>query len=150
MAWIALSSTDIETALTGQELTAYREAALANGQGDPLPELLDRAVRLVRGYVAACDDNHLGAGNTIPDELEGATVALVAHGLDGRLPLPSSLTERLDRRYDDAMRQLRDVAACKFALAQPAIPTTEVIGGGSVKVVNSRPRMARGSDLNGL
>lgn len=119
MAWITLVEADIKTALAGGEFAAYTTRALSAGQANPLPEQLGRVTRQIRGYVAACDANALGPDGTIPDELEGAAVDMVACALISRLPLPDSMTERLQRRQEDALRLLRDVAACKFAVEQP-------------------------------
>lgn len=129
MAWIVLSESDVETALAGGEMSAYTTAALGDGQDNPLPEQLARVTKVVRGYVAACNRNQLGPAGTIPEELEDAAVALIAHALAARLPLDSYLTDRLDRRKEDAERLLRDAASCKFAIEQPTTGTasTEAI-----------------------
>ena len=147
--WITLTESDIQATLSGPELTALKTAALAAGQSDPLPDILARVTREVRGYVAGCDKNTLGDGDTIPDELEGAAVALARYYLCTRLPV-RLLTEERKEEYRSALTLLRDVAACRYAIVQPATASAEIISKPTVQVASSRTRIAGNSNLNGL
>lgn len=126
MAWITLSINDVKTRLAGAEVEALQEAALAVGQADPLPEIIRQAIIEVRGYVAACRENTLGAGDTIPEELKSAALDLIRHRVCTRLPV-QLLTEERKEEYRNALTLLRDAAACRFTLEQPATASTAVL-----------------------
>ena len=119
MSWINLSTDDVLTALSGPEYEAYTGTALADGQASPVAEVTDRVIKTVRGYVAGCSKNRLGAGLTIPEELEGAAIALIAWELATRLPLPAMLKERLREKKTDAQDLLEKVSLCRVAVEQP-------------------------------
>lgn len=118
MPWISLTAADVATRLAGPELDAVRSAALA--ADDPLPEIVAAVVEEVRGYVAACPRNRLGATGTLPKALEAAALALCRGRLLSRLPVPSLDTEARRREVEDAQKLLRDVAAGRFYVDQPA------------------------------
>ncbi|MEM0964793.1 MAG: phage protein Gp36 family protein [Verrucomicrobiota bacterium] len=125
MSWISITEDDIERRLTGGEFTAVREAALSDGQPDPLPEEIKSAVRRVRGSVAACDRNKVGPDGTIPDELEDAFLAILRYKLLTRLPDVGLISDDRRREYDDAIALLKDTARCDFAVEQPLNPEAE-------------------------
>ena len=120
MSWIAITEDDILRQLSGPENNAFRTAALGAGQDDPLPGLISQVTREVRARVAACRENRLGAGMTVPDELLGATVDRIRWELITRLPInsPNILETRRDAN-SNALSLLRDVAACNFTVEQP-------------------------------
>jgi hypothetical protein len=126
MAWITITTNDVKTRLAGAELTAYQTAALAVGQTDPLPEIIQGVIREVRGRVAACRQNTLGDGDTIPDELLHHALAVIRYRLTTRLPI--AVKEERKQEYDDALETLREVAKCEFVVESPTTPTSEVVG----------------------
>ena len=151
MSWITLTETDIITKLSGPELAAMKTAALQSGQSSPLPEVISQVVREVRAYVASCNRNTVGEGATIPDELLGAALIRIRFELATRLPVSSLLTEDRRTANSNALTLLRDAAACKFAVEQPANATSEVIAtGGSAKLITSSPARANRTRLSGL
>jgi phage gp36-like protein len=107
-------------------------------------------VQEVRGYIAAYPQNKLGEGVTIPAELETAACAIARYRALNRLPVKSLLTETRIGEYKDALALLRDVAAGKFAIEQPATASDQVIAGPSVEVVSSTTRRATREKLSGL
>jgi len=121
MAWRAITETDVLTRISGPELEAFREAALGDTQGDPVAATLEQITDTVRGYVAACDDNTVGPDNTIPETLLGTALDLILIEIQTRaagiLIDPEDIREKKMQR---AERMLRDVAACRFAVEQPA------------------------------
>lgn len=124
--WVEITEADLLTGISGPELAGIRSAALATGQSDPVQPTLDQVARLIRGRAAACRHNRLGAGNTIPDELTEAAVAIAVMRLPARA---AGLTIDPDgarqSAADDAQDLLKEVAACRFAVEQPAAASEE-------------------------
>lgn len=149
--WVELTEDDVRTRLSASELAALEGEELAEGQDSPLEDILSGVVREVRGRVAACASNALGDGDTIPDELLHHALAIVRYRLCTRLPgMEALLDDRRTREYDAAMSALRDVAACKFAIEQPAIESDERVAGPAVELVSSRERKATRERMEGL
>lgn len=151
MSWITLSTDDVKRSVTGAELTALQTAALSAGQSDPFTAILSDVIKEARGYVAACAENTLGDGLTIPEELKGAVLARVRFEAFTRLPLGRSLlTDDRVKANDNATRLFERCAACTFKLEQPATVSAEVTGGGSVAIAASSPRRAKPAQMAGL
>ncbi len=148
--WNTLTEAKFLEHCTGAETTAIKTAALATAQTEPLTAMLAKVVQEVRGYVAAHRQNTLGDGITIPDELEAAACAIARYRALNRLPTKSLLTETRVSEYRDALALLRDVAAGKFAIEQPATPSDQVISGPAVEVASSTTRKATRDKLSGL
>jgi phage gp36-like protein len=128
MPWQLITETDIRDRLSGPELAAYKTAALATGQTDPLPGLIAQTVDEARGYIAAAGNVSLGEGTTVPSKLVSAVVAIVRWRLITRLPLNSAaLLETRKQEYQDALRLLEQVAAGKFLVEEPTIAAAEQI-----------------------
>lgn len=125
MSWLTLTPAHLESSLSAQELTALRSSQLAEGQTDPLPEAISRTTSEVRGYVGACHGALSGQAGTIPEELLSSAVAIARWRLLGRLPVKMLATESRRKEYEDAVAQLRDVAAGKFAVSMPADPADD-------------------------
>lgn len=149
MAWILLDESKVERSLTGAELDAVRELALSEGQPDPLPGTIAAVTKTVRGYVNAHKPNNLGAGMTIPDELESAAISLIRYHLCTRLP-NALLDEDRREEYRNAIALLRDVAAGRFDIVQPEDITDEPTNTTKFEVAKSRKRVATRSQLDGL
>ena len=128
MAWTQITETEIRDRLSGPELAAYKSAALAIGQTDPLPGIIAQSVDEVRGYIAAAATVALGDGVTVPSKLVSATVAIVRWRLITRLPLNSAaLLETRKQEYQDAIRLLEQTAAGKFLVEEPTTAAAEQI-----------------------
>lgn len=110
------------TRLSGPELAALKTVALADGQTDPLPEILADVIHEVRGYVSACGRNTLAEGATIPEKLKGAALAMIRYRLVTRLPAKSLMNDDRRKENSDALHLMRDVAGCKFAVDEPTTP----------------------------
>lgn len=136
--WIEITAADVQTRLAGAELSAYRSAGMAAGQADPLPEIISAVVNEVRGYVAACARNTLGAGATIPDKLKSTALAMVRYRLITRLPL--TIGEERKQEYRDALDLLREVAACRFAVEEPETPEESEAIATSLPSMGTRTR----------
>jgi hypothetical protein len=147
--WITITEADVVPKLSAPEIAAMKSAALQVGQANPLAAVIAQVVLEIRGYVAACQGNVLGDGQTIPDELLGAAVSRIRFELATRLPA-ELLNEDRRRANDNALTLLRDVAACRFALVQPATAAADQPGGPAVTVVSSTTRRATRDKLAGL
>ena len=149
MAWRAITEADVLTQISGPELEAIRAAALGSGQVDPVQPTLDLVTREVRGYVAGCARNRLGAAGTVPDELIGHAVSLAVMRI---MPRAAGLVigEQREKAAADARAALKDVAACRFAIEQPATESTEETGGGDVEMATTPTRLASRAKMAGL
>jgi hypothetical protein len=147
--WITITADDVATKLAGAELTAAREAALGEGQTDPLPDVIEEVVQEVRGYVAAAFT--LSAGLTIPQKLRGAALVLIRDRLLSRFPTSAFSTEDRRSQVQAAYQLLRDVAAGRFKIdAADEAVDSEVASSSAVELTGrSRPNFTRDS-LNGL
>lgn len=152
MSWRAITEDDLKTQISGDELSAVRDAALADEQEDPVQPTIDQVTKEVRGFVAACSRNVLDADAAkVPDELIGYAVAIVVPRLMGRLAgLAIDKEEVRKTAASNALSVLRDVAACDFAIEQTEDPTTATVNNGDVQVVSSTTRITTRTKLNGL
>jgi phage gp36-like protein len=149
MAWITLVEADVVSRLSSPETAALKSAALATGQADPLAEIVSQVIQEVRGYVAAHRANQLGAGETIPDRLKSAALALIRWRLVNRLPVKGLLTEERAREREEAITLLRDVAAGRFAIDAPTTLTDEVES-ATAPAITARDRTFTRDDEDGL
>jgi phage gp36-like protein len=147
MAWIAITEQDVQTRLTGPELSAMKSAALAQGQSGILAEVIEQVVDEVRGYVAAHAANQLGASQTIPQKLLSASLAIIRYRLATRLPVKSLLTEDRVKENDAAIALLQRAADGKFAVEEPVTLDTETTGAPSPRIT---PKTLNFSDQDGL
>lgn len=143
--WITLTEDDLLTRLAGDELIAYREAALAQDQPDPMPETLAAVADEVRGYVAANRANRLGPAGTIPPRLKSAAMDLARYRMATRLPV--DVTDERQAEYRNAIRLLERVAAGDFLVEDP---DTGASPGGASGVVHKTPRQATRETMEGL
>jgi len=153
--WITLDSTRAKQRLSGAEYNALKSAALNSGQdADTLvTELLARVTQEVRGYVAGCKANLLGADGTIPDETEDSALALFVYRFISRLPnMKSLLDERRVKSYEDALTHLRQVAACKFGIVPPESgdASTSQANPVNMETVRSNTRKVTRDTMGGL
>lgn len=149
--WITVTEDHLKQAVSGPELDAFRAAALAAGQADPVSGIISEITQEVRGYVAACSRNQLGPVGTIPDELLHAFLSIFVPRFQTRaggvLIDPNGQRQR---DQDNARTLLSQVASCKFAIVQPTTPDTSSTVGGSVQVVSAGERLASRSQTAGL
>ncbi len=147
MAWSSITAAQVKTRLTGAELAACQTAALAAGQTDPLPEIVTQVVDEVRGYIAGCRENTLGADGTLPSKLQSAALAIIRYRLATRLPVKSLLTEERVEENKAAIRLLEQVAACKFSIEDP---NSGDRSGVAIEQASTPTRVATREKLAGL
>lgn len=122
MAWISITTADVQRSLAGGELLALQAEGLGDGQIDPLPGIISDVVAEVRGYISANALNRLGDGETIPDRLRATALVRIRFEAFTRLPLGRELlTEDRVKANDNAIQRLRDVAAGRFQIEDPTV-----------------------------
>lgn len=121
MAWISLTADDVKERISGTEFDTLQTEDLGTAQTDPIPETINVVVGEIRGRVGACQRNELGPAGTIPEELEGAALTLIAFRLSLRLAGGGIHLQDEGRKqdYEDAKALLEAVARCEFAVEQP-------------------------------
>lgn len=148
MSWITITTDDVKTRLAGAEINAYQTAALSQGQSDPLPEIISGVIKEARSRVAACPHNKLGDGETIPEEILHHVLNIIRYRLITRLPLRVSDDRR--KEYEDGIKFLDQVAACKVAIVQPEDEADDQPTDSAVEVVTSKTRRVTGETMKGL
>lgn len=123
MAWRSLTARDVQTQLSADELDDLQSFSLADGQTDPLPEIIGQVTDECRGYIMANARNKLGPSGTIPPQVIGAAVSIVRWRLAGRLGIGKAAeqlqTPQRQQDYSDATQFLKDIAAGKISVEQP-------------------------------
>lgn len=115
-AWRIVIEDDVLNALNAAELAAFRRVqANADGSdGDVLPDTISSAVMEARGRIAACKNNSLAEGETVPEVMIHHVVAIIRYRLLSRLGV--SVKEGREQEYKDARKFLEDVARCQVAI----------------------------------
>lgn len=154
--WITLDASHLAGSLAGAEIDAFQSAALADGQSDPVAELLDRMTRHVRGHVAS-GRWRMGPEGTVPPALVRSAVALAAIDVMSRAAAAVIDDEARTRAgaAAAAQRTLDAVAARQMTvedpdtgLLQPIDNTVE--GGHGASVLASRRPAATHHTMKGL
>jgi hypothetical protein len=149
MAWSAITEANVLTRISGDELAAYRAAALGSGQADPVAPAIEQVTNLVRGRIGACRANTLGPAGTVPETLLGTALDLVVIEIIKRLPGVSIDAPR-ETAKNDALRLLEDVAACRFVVEEPSTGTTEKYPGQTPTYTETRTSQYNRSRQDGI
>ena len=150
MAWRSITEDDVLQQLSGDELAALREAALGDGQDDPVADQVDQVADLVRGYIAANVANTLGEAATIPERLIHSAVAILVVDINKRAG--GLLIDPNDARADarkEATRLLERVADGKFSVEQPSTAGDETEASVS-PAVDSPTRLFTDDNQDGI
>jgi phage gp36-like protein len=143
MSWTAPTTSDLAERLTGPELTALANAAKKDGQSDPTPGILARAIDECRGYLAARPGGAMGSAGTLPIQVHGACLDLARFRLCSRLAVgrvgETLLTPSRELEYNDAKALLRDVQAGRCLVEEPDTLTTEALPGAVTPSITARP-----------
>ena len=151
MAWIPITEADLLTAISGDELQGLREAALADGQADPVAPTITRVVDRIRGDIATSGKYDVPANTTlIPDRLLDAALAMIVLRFMSR-PAAAIIDDANKTRANAAAaaeRLLERVAAGNFAIQDP--DTGAEPSGSAISVVNSNTRHFTQNSMKGL
>jgi hypothetical protein len=118
MAWITLTEDHIKDRLSANELETWDDAGQdAGSEVSRIPGIIIQAVGLVRGRVASCRDNQLGAAGLIPEELLWAAATIAKYMMLNSIPAiaDNSQDERKEenRRAHDMLDQ---AAKCELLI----------------------------------
>lgn len=120
MAWIIPTEEHILTRVSGAELEAFRSAALALDQPDPVAGTIKIVVDMMRGYIFNCptvkQSDH--EADTLPESAINTFLDIIVPTIQGRpagAVIEGTNGIRLDAR-GDAMKWLKSAAACEVAV----------------------------------
>lgn len=151
MAWREITDADVEGVLAGPELEAYRQrAGDSDGNDDDKLDLLIASVTdECRAYIEDCNENRLGAANTLPERCIGPALAVLRYKLMTRLGM--GVNESRTQEYRDARKFFESVAACKLKIEQP--DSGDVVSEANVpdlEVIDEAPQQMTRNQLGGL
>jgi len=117
MAWRAISESDLLAKISGDELSALRDAALGDGQPDPVAAAIAQVTDMARGYIMSNPANAIGPAGTVPERIIGACVDILVVDIGSRVA--GTILDPNDVRRtakNNALTLLRDIAANRFAI----------------------------------
>lgn len=147
--WRAIEEADVLKAVSGDELAAVREAALADGQPDPIAGSIADTMNFARGFIEA-SGNRLGAKGTVPDRLIKPLCAILAVDLLSRVagmqidPKGARATAKAD-----AIKILEHVAAGSYSIDAPTDVGTDAKS-APVPAITRRRRTFRARQQDGI
>jgi len=151
MSWETLDSDDVKNRLSGAEYAGVTSAALASGQtaaGVVAAQITD-VIKYVRGFVP--DNVPRGDGETIPDEMKDAALAMIVYRILTRLPSLKMLLDDARKSANDAAEKLlRDMAAGRFKLVSPTTAAADQAAGSKIATITETTRVAGRANLAGL
>jgi hypothetical protein len=150
MSWRALTEADLLAKMSSPELEAFRAAAIADGQADPIAAAIGQVTDLVRGYIASNTKNTLDvATDTLPVRLIPAAVDILVVDIPARAGgVQIDPEDARAKAKAQAIRLLEQVAADRFSIADPVSGQESSSGGATV--VNARPPRFNRDNLRGF
>jgi hypothetical protein len=149
--WIELSVEDLNAYQVAELVTALREEALAEGQGDPFDEIFPDVASHIRRKIAAggftLDRNQA----KIPKGLKAIACRRVVAAMKGRLGQALSKDESRDLTADEA--DLNRIADGKDPVDAPDNPDTtgaEIPPGTPSPQISARPRQWTRCNQDGI
>lgn len=118
MSWSALTADDVLSGLNNAEKSAYTTKLLADGQTDPIDEIIDQVTAELRGAIRTCGKVELDTvAGTLPPDIHYHAIALVRYRLQTRYTI--SITEDRRREWQEANSFKRDLANCRYLPEAP-------------------------------
>jgi hypothetical protein len=135
MSWIAITIDTLYEAKVAALIDACNTAALADGQPDRVPGIIQGVVDDVRRKVASCKSNLVDQDTTkIPNGLRNLAVDLIVARLKNALEMP--LTEDERNQLTRHETNLNRIASCTDVVDQPDGPVQpDVQSGPAVKLI---------------
>lgn len=151
MPWIPITEADLLTAISGDELGALRESALADNQADPVAPTITRIINRVRGDIATSGKYAMSANQTlIHDRLLDAALAIIVMRFMSR-PAAAIIDDEAGTRAkaaESAERLLERVARGEYAITDP--DTDAEPSGSAIRLVSSNTRHFTQQKMKGL
>ena len=150
--WIQITPDDLNDYLAGFQVKVLREKVLAEGQDDPLPEIIADVAGQIRLEIQGHPGNQLSQmAQALPPELKRHACALIIEAAQGRLPVLKLTADQI-RATDNARRHLQRVARGEVPVSAPEDPedTPSAQAGSSMEVARSRSNRITGERLRGL
>ena len=151
MSWTTVTSAAVKNRLSGAEYNGVTAAALASGQtaeGVVAAQITD-VVNFIRGFVPL--NVPRGEGETIPDEMVDAALAMLVYRILTRLPGLKMLLDQARKDANDAAEKLlRDMSRGVFRLVLPTTEAAAQAAGSSMQALTTTPRTATRATLGGL
>lgn len=121
MSWRTITEADVLTKLSSPEVEAFRAAAIADGQADPIEAGIANVTDLIRGYIASNSKNSLDtAADTVPVRLIPAAVDILAVDIPARAAgTQLDPEDARSKAKAQAIRLLERVADDKFSIEDP-------------------------------
>lgn len=115
--WRAITENDLFSGMNAAEISAVRTKALAEGQTDPVPEVIAQVTKDIREAIRSCKDNRLSPDDSlVPEASILHAVPIIRHRLGTRFGgLIKGGEERLEE-YRRANKYLDMVASCARAV----------------------------------
>lgn len=130
MSWLAITVDTLNEAKIAALIEACSTAALAVGQADRVPGIIQGVVDEIRNAVATCRTNQVDSDLTkIPKSQRDLAVDLIIARLKNAIEQPLTEDERQNLTRRD--RQLRDIAACDLVVDQPDLPIDAPVQGNA-------------------
>jgi len=147
--WRTITEADLLAKMSSPELEAFRAAAVADGQADPISAAIGQVTGLVRGYVGSSGVSMDADTDTVPQRLVPAAVDILAVDIPARAAgAQIDPEEARAKAKAQAIRLLEQVASGRFSIEDPSTGDEAARGGASV-VGQRTPRVTR-DNLNGL
>ncbi len=149
-AWINLAIDDLNDYLVGAQVNALQSAALAEGQDEPFPRVMQDRCNYIRNRIS----KRIQVSQTayaIPPELKTCACMLIIEAMSGRLAMAIELTEdqrtMIRRAYTDL-----DIAGTEdFPISTPDDPIAPPVqSGGGISVASAATRPATSNTMGGL
>lgn len=151
--WIAISPETVYDYLAAPQVEVLRHATLAQGQADPLPEIIRDICEQMRAEISAQPQNRLDrTAHTIPPHLKATACWLIIEAAQTRIP-GLKATEDQIRLAEQARQRLQRIAQGELPLGQP--DTVDTSGtyrrpGARIDVLRRRRAQATGHTLSGF
>lgn len=151
MAWIALTVTDVLSAMNATEMRAAQTFATENGQNDPVTDAITDVTQAIRGAIQSWPHNLLDQDATlIPPELKLTARPLLVAAIKARVSEGMPMTEDERKAADRAQTTLEKIMSGTLKVSAPAnpfaAPSGQTVGGAQVVSARGRGHI----ETNGL
>ncbi|MDR1414147.1 MAG: hypothetical protein LBI56_04430 [Puniceicoccales bacterium] len=138
--WITIQTSDLYDYLGATQLNALKTFELANGQKDPIDDIIVDATARIRAEISGNRNNLLSADRTkIPQDLKSFACYLILESAQTRLPSLKLSADQI-RLANDAKEYLKRIARGEVPVSIPddAKIVRDFTASGGCEVVHSR------------